>query len=153
MNDVCMFSGHRAISHTAALDEALDRVLAGLYWQGYRVFISGGAMGFDLIAAHAVLRLRRQHDDAQLLMMLPCKDQSKRYPASQKRAYDDILLAADKVHYISESYYEGCLHERNRRMADNASVCLCYLTSAKGGTAYTVSYAVQRGLTIINLAL
>ena len=53
---------------------------------------------------------------------------------------------------LSERYYQGCMHERNRYMVDHSRVCICYLTERTGGTAYTVEYARSRGLKIFNLA-
>ena len=54
--------------------------------------------------------------------------------------------------YVSRQYTRGCMHERNRHLVDNSSVCVCYLNRESGGTAYTVDYAKKQGLEIINLA-
>ena len=152
MNNVCMFTGHRILRHTKQLDDALDRALSRLYDRGFFIFISGGAMGFDLIAARAVLRLKERFPDVKLFMMLPHKNQSERFPSDQKKEYSEILKLCDKTQYLSEHYYEGCMHDRNRNMAQSADICLCYLLSSKGGTAYTAAYAASRGLEIINIA-
>ena len=61
------------------------------------------------------------------------------------------MEAADKIVYTSENYYNGCMHKRNRHLVDNSSLCIAYLTKESGGTAYTVNYARQNGLTIINV--
>jgi len=42
--------------------------------------------------------------------------------------------------------------KRNRYLADHSGVCLCYLTQTTGGTAYTVGYAKQKGLAVVNIA-
>ena len=44
------------------------------------------------------------------------------------------------------------MQKRNRYLVDHSGTCVCYLTSAKGGTAYTVNYTKQKGLRIIHLA-
>ena len=44
------------------------------------------------------------------------------------------------------------MQKRNRHLVDNSSLCISYLTSDSGGTAYTVNYAKAKGLKIINLA-
>ena len=59
--------------------------------------------------------------------------------------------AADKVIYVSETYYNGCMLVRNRRLVDNSSVCVAYLTHAGGGTAYTVRYAEKSGVPVISI--
>lgn len=51
-----------------------------------------------------------------------------------------------KVVYTAEHYYRGCMFKRNRHLVDNSSVCICYLTSDHGGTAYTVRYAQSQQL-------
>ena len=61
------------------------------------------------------------------------------------------MKAADEVIYTSEEYGYGCMHKRNRRLVDDSSVCICYLTQMNGGTYYTVNYAKASGLKIINL--
>lgn len=64
----------------------------------------------------------------------------------------DIKERADKVVYVSQIYTKGCMHKRNRYLVDNSSVCVCYLTENKGGTAYTVNYASSKDKMIINVA-
>ena len=66
--------------------------------------------------------------------------------------YEEIKRQADKVVYTSEEYTKGCMHKRNRYLVDNSSVCIAYLTEAKGGTAYTVDYALKHNLTVYNVA-
>lgn len=44
------------------------------------------------------------------------------------------------------------MHKRNRHLVDNSSRCICFLTEKTGGTFYTVNYASEHGLTIINVA-
>ena len=37
-------------------------------------------------------------------------------------------------------------------MVDSSAVCIAYCTRKTGGTAYTVRYALKKGLQVINLA-
>ena len=66
--------------------------------------------------------------------------------------YDRIIALADEVICLSERYYKGCMYARNRFMVDNSNYCICYMTETTGGTAYTVGYAKQQGLHVINIA-
>lgn len=148
-----MFSGHRRLPQDdGALRRALERRVLQLCGQGVTEFLSGGAMGFDLLAASAVLKAREQFPQVSLTMVVPCKGQSRRYPPAQKALYDDILRRAQRVEVLSEVYYEGCMLTRNRAMAERADCCLCYLTTSRGGTAHAVGCAAARGLPILNLA-
>lgn len=120
--------------------------------QGYRYFGCGGALGFDTLAAQTVLRLREIYPEIRLILVLPCRDQTRGWKQADVAEYDRIMKAADKVTYTSEQYYSGCMHKRNRHLVDNSSLCICYLTEQSGGTAYTVNYARSQGLKIINVA-
>lgn len=63
-----------------------------------------------------------------------------------------IIREIHKVVYTSEEYTRGCMFKRNRHLVDNSSICIAYLTESKGGTAYTVNYAKQKKIQVINLA-
>ena len=66
--------------------------------------------------------------------------------------YEEIKSQADKVVYTSHDYFRGCMFKRNRHLVNGSSVCIAYLTQEKGGTAYTVNYARQNNVQVINLA-
>lgn len=151
---VC-FTGHRQIKRELlpALISDLDHTLHDLYQRGYRDFLSGGAIGFDLLAAEAVLRLQLEHPDVRLIMVLPCGDQSRRWSDADCRRYERILYAADETRVLSPAYYEGCMLVRNRHMVDHSAVCVCYMLRPRGGTLSTVSYAMQQDMPVINLAM
>ncbi|MGN1019142.1 MAG: SLOG family protein [Aristaeellaceae bacterium] len=151
---VC-FTGHRHIAAEAlpALTSKLDRMLEQLYSRGYRDFLSGGALGFDLLAAEAVLSLRQAHPDVRLIMVLPCSNQTSRWTEQDCRRYERILYAADETRVLSPAYYEGCMLVRNRHMVDHCALCLCYMTAPRGGTLSTVSYALKEAVPVINLAM
>lgn len=53
--------------------------------------------------------------------------------------------------YISENYTNDCMHKRNRHLVDFSGYCIAYLNKNSGGTAYTVNYACQNDLEIVNL--
>ncbi len=58
----------------------------------------------------------------------------------------------DKAKYISQKYFQSCMHKRNRHLADNSSVCICYLAKAAEGNYYTVDYAKEHVVRVINIA-
>lgn len=125
--------------------------LVTLIEQGYRYFGAGGALGFDTLAAQAVLRLRERYPQIRLILVLPCLNQTRGWPQADIDTYEEIKRCADKVTYTSEHYFRGCMQKRNRHLVDNSSACICYLTKPTGGTAYTVDYARRMGLRIINV--
>lgn len=150
---VC-FTGHREIPITEnyAITRRLRKTLVELIEQGYCWFFAGGALGFDTIAAQGVLDLKQAYPHIRLILVLPCKSQAESWNESSLQMYELIKSRADRVEYIADRYYNGCMHTRNRHLVDNSSVCVCYLTKEKGGTFYTVNYAKGRNLKIINIA-
>ena len=148
------FTGHRTIPflQKQKLKKRTKQVLIEAIEQGYRYFGAGGALGFDTLAAQAILELKNEYPQIRLILVLPCRDQTRGWKEADIAEYERIMKAADKVTYTSEQYYSGCMHKRNRHLVDYSSLCICYLTEASGGTAYTVNYARSQGLKIINVA-
>ena len=151
----CCFTGHRQLppGKQAEIAGQLERVITGLYQRGILYYGAGGALGFDCLAAQTVLRLRESCPGMKLILVLPCLTQTKGWPAADVAEYERIKGLANKVVYTGQAYTGGCMHKRNRHLVDNSSVCVCYLTKASGGTAYTVRYAKEQGLEVINLAV
>ncbi len=149
----CCFTGHRMIAREqkAEVEKRLLSAIAHLCQKGVTDFVAGGALGFDTMAAKAVLSLREQYN-LRLRLFLPCKDQYRGWRAQDVLIYHEILEEADEVVWTGEVYTRGCMHVRNRRMVEESGFCICYLTEPKGGTAYTVKYAKDQNLEIINLA-
>lgn len=152
---VC-FTGHRDLGSAeelARLREELKTEVARLAKEGATVFRAGGAIGFDTEAALAVLRQKQETPEIRLELMLPCRDQTRKWNAEQISLYEEILAKADTYTYTSEKYYRGVMHVRNRALVDGSDTCVAFLREgASGGTAYTVDYAKKHGVTVINLA-
>ena len=148
------FTGHRSIPlmQRGTVRKKLEKTVRELIGKGYRYFGAGGALGFDTMAADVILRLRNEFPDIMLILVLPCKTQADRWSEKDRKIYEKQKAAADKVIYVSETYYNGCMLVRNRRLVDNSSVCVAYLTHAGGGTAYTVRYAEKSGVPVISIA-
>ena len=149
-NRTCFFTGHRDIPEYVQhlINDKLLKTIDELYGKGYVNFICGGAVGFDTMAAKAVLE-RKKDLDIRLVLYLPCKDQDKSFSPEQKAEYQAILECADEVLVMYDHYVRGCMHARNRKMADDSSKCVAFCTEKTGGTAYTVNYADKKGIEII----
>ena len=117
--------------------ERLENALIALIEQDYCYFSAGGALGFDTLAAQTVLRLRERYPRIRLILVLPCRSQTRGWSQADIDIYEEIKRRADKVTYTSENYFRGCMQKRNRHLVDNSSICICYLTKPTGGTAYT----------------
>ncbi len=150
---ICCFTGHRTIEkdRAAALSAALDRCIADLYAGGYTEFRTGGARGFDTLAALRVLRLKQEHPDCRLVLILPCRDQPRGWSRGERALWERILAEADEHRFVEESYTPACMHLRNRALVEGSDCCVAYLRENRGGTLYTCSYALKLGLRFINL--
>ena len=152
---VC-FTGHRQIlpHHMQLIPQRLEYAISWLTRQGFTNFIAGGAVGFDMLAAEAVLRARQCGAGVTLFLALPCRDQTARWKNPHTLArYERLIREADDVFYLQEAYTATCMHARNRFMVDHSAVCMAYYNNGGGGgTAYTIRYAEKQGLPIVNLA-
>lgn len=149
----CCFSGHRDINATPLMMRALaDRIYAA-YACGYRNFCTGGARGFDMLAAEVVTALKQDKlRDIRSVLLLPYPGHQETWSGEQKEACDYILRQADEIIYTSSFYYEGCMQTRDRALVDVSSRCIAYLTEYQSGTAYTVAYAQKNGLEVYDIA-
>ena len=154
LGSVC-FTGHRDLTawETVKLKRALRRELEKLIRvNGVRQFYTGGARGFDTLAALAVLEQRKKHPEIRLTVVIPCAGQEKYWSEREQSLYRDILQQADEKICLSRQYYNGCMQRRNRFLVDNAGCCVAFLKKETGGTAYTVRYAREKGKPVLNLA-
>jgi len=150
---ICCFTGHRSLSpsENKFIVAELRRTIRALAAEGYTVFRSGGALGFDTIAALVVLDMRKELG-IELEVYVPCRDQDKMWSDKEKKYYKYILSAADRTYCLSEYYTPSCMHVRNRRMVDGSDCCIAFCKRNSGGTAYTVGYALKNNVRLINLA-
>ena len=157
----CCFTGHRPAglpdarsSGLVLLRKHLMETICAAADYGVTEFLAGGARGFDTIAADAVLYLRDVMGyPIALKLLLPSPRQTERWPAEDRDRYETILDLADDKAFLSDTNDAAAMHKRDRALVDNADCCICYLKKMKGGTLYTVNYAIDRGIPVYNLAL
>ncbi len=150
---VC-FTGHRMLAKADALPlNQLDALLPLLYQRGYRDFLSGGALGFDLLAAEQVIRLRDTHPDVRLIFCLPCADQSARWRPADCKRYERLLYLCDEIRVLAPQYYDGCMQARNNYMVERSNLCVAYMKRLGGGTLATVRYALSQDVPVVNIAV
>ncbi len=148
------FTGHRFydFSQREFIQERLTSAISEAYDHGIRNFISGFALGIDLMAAQLVQSLKCNLPRISLTAAIPFKGQAERYNIYDKRVYRRLLELADKVIVLSDCYYPRCFLDRDEFMVENASYLIAYYDGReKGGTYYTVKKARARGIPIINV--
>lgn len=148
------FTGHRFydFSQREFIQERLTSAISEAYDHGIRNFISGFALGIDLMAAQLVQSLKCDLPGISLTAVIPFEGQAERYNIYDKRVYRRLLELADKVIVLSDCYYPRCFLDRDEFMVENASYLIAYYDGReKGGTYYTVKKARARGIPIINV--
>lgn len=153
----CCFTGHRRIPDQDALwlRRQIRISVAELWRSGTEIFLAGGALGFDTMAAQEVIRLRENTlPSIRLVLVLPCLGQEKDWSPRQQTAYREILRMADDVLYTGDMASRGCYLHRDRFMVESSTHCIAYLLEKRrrSGTLYTVKYALRNGVAVINLA-
>lgn len=133
------------------MDAMLDKQIRNRIQEGICDFITGGARGFDTLAAEAVIRLKSEFPHIRLILALPCDDQTQGWHLDEKIRYEEIALQADEVHCLSKAYTKTCMMRRNRFMVDNSVCCIFYLTQMRSGTYKTVEYAMGQGIKLHNI--
>ena len=151
--NVCAFTGHRRIEdrHKGRIENLLKRAIAFAYENGCRTFATGGALGFDTLAAKEIIRFRMSHPDVRLAVILPCKNQSASWSTTQVNMYEYTLINADEIEYVSDEYTDVCMKERNRRLADMCDMMVAYVSRPYSGSAQTVRMASAAGKAVYNL--
>ena len=157
----CCFTGHRpaklpwkfneADERCAALKRRMADAVEMAYAEGYRHFLCGMAMGCDLYFGEVVLALRERYPDITLEAAIPCPTQAEGWPALQRERYFRLLAQCDLETMVSDRYTSGCMQRRDRYMVDHASLLIAVFDGTAGGTQYTMQYAMERRLDIIDI--
>lgn len=118
--------------------------------RGYRTFISGMDIGFDIICAETVLDLKEEYSDIKIIGALPCRTQDRKWCEKDRQRYKEILKKLDGVRCIYDEYIgEECIFERNKYMVSNSSLLIALFNEISDGTKSTIDYAREQGLEIV----
>ena len=157
----CAFTGYRPSKMPWGYDETdarcvefrfrLREALEYLIGQGYTDFMSGGALGFDQMAARIVLSLREKYPWIRLIMVIPFDGQADKWSREQRGRWLEIIEASDRVIRISHRYDKGVFFQRNHYMVENADLILAAFDGQPGGTAGTVAYAKRHGVRVVRI--
>ena len=158
---VC-FTGHRPQNlpfgdderreEGAALKQQLRETIERLVSDENAIhFISGMALGIDLICAELVLELKKKYPAVTLECALPCKGQTKGWNKSDKARYSRILEGCDKMILLQPEYTGDCMMKRNKYMVDNADIVLAVWNGKPSGTGSTIRYADRQEKKVIRI--
>lgn len=163
-SSTCCFTGHRPQSLPWGFNEQDERCLKmkeqlkmeiiKAIENGYTTFISGMALGFDMICAEMVLELKKTFPRIKLIGAIPCKTQDKLWKEKDKQRYRSLLAQLDGIRCIYDDYIgPECMLERNHFMINNSSLVIALFNGKNGGTKKTLDYAKIHGLKVVVLKL
>ena len=152
----CCLTGHRVIPPGEAkkiMVRARNILLRLIREQNVRYFGVGGAVGFDMMAAEYLLDLKA-HKEHQLkiisVLPYPAWRETEDWTDELRRREENILRACDKVVYVRPEFETGIFLLRDRKLVDGSAYCVSYCNRPRTGTAYTVKYALDRGVKVFN---
>ncbi len=156
--DTCCFTGHRPNKLPWGEDESdprclklkadIAQALENAYDRGYRHFICGMAQGCDLYFCEAVQALRGQRPGITVEAAIPCEEQASRWSEADRDRYFSLVGLCDYETMVQRHYDRACMLRRNRYMVDRSSLLIAAFDGTLGGTMYTVTYAMKKGLEI-----
>lgn len=157
----CAFTGYRPQKMPWGFDEKdlrcadfkrrVKDAIQSLYEQGYRHFISGGALGMDMFAAEAVVELRAVHPDMILEMVSPFDDQAAKWSPELRVRHDRLFEQADVTTATGHAYTKAALFRRNHYLVDNADLLLAAYDGQPSGTAMTCELARQYDVPVLTI--
>lgn len=108
-------------------------------------FISGMAIGVDMICGEIVLELKNEHPHITLECAIPCQSQPDRWSKGMKDRYYSILNQSDCNTVLQERYTSDCMHKRNEYMVEKSEIVIAVWDGTVSGTGYTVNIAKEQG--------
>ena len=154
------FTGHRPKGLPWGYDETKEScvlfkntiyaIIEKTIINGYTYFITGMALGIDMICAEIVLELKKKYKNIMLECAIPCINQEKRWTLPQQERYNQILSKADIIKYVNKSEYnDNCMKERNKYMVENSDVVIAVWNGYPSGTSNTIKLAKDIGKQVI----
>ena len=157
----CSFTGHRPEKlpwrrderdpRCLALKERLAAAVEDAYDRGMRHFLCGMARGADFYFCDAVLELRERRSGVTLEAVIPCEEQAARWSERERERWLYLVELCDGETMLQHHYDKGCMLRRNRYLVDHSSMLIAVYDGMLGGTMYTRSYAMKRGLETVIL--
>lgn len=156
---VC-FTGHRSQKlpwrfneedeRCKAMKKTLRSEIEKAIQKGYKTFLCGMALGFDMICAETVIDLKKEYNDIKIIGALPCRTQDIKWSPKDRARYRNLLSQLDDIRCIYDKYIGAdCMLERNRFMVNNSSLMIALFNGLAGGTKSTIDYARKQGLEIV----
>ena len=138
-----------------AVKQAVSATVINLY-QDHQVveFISGGAIGADILFAEAIINLRDNHGyPITLGIAKPFPSQFIKWSPPTNARYNNVVNSANWVHTVSSDPYSAKkMHLRNAWMVNRAGITLALWKGVHaGGTWNCINYANSLGRVVLTI--
>lgn len=150
----CCFTGHRPEKlnlEESRVKSLLKMEITQALSDGFTIFITGMSRGIDIWAAQLVLKEREKNPQIKLICAVPFAGFEKNWNYKWQMEYNEIVSKADDVCYVCEKYFKGAFFVRNKFMVDRSNLVISAFNGAKGGTGYTINYALSNNVKVRNI--
>ncbi len=143
----CCVTGHRSIplGEISTITQKLKQEVLLAIRDGYTHFISGFALGADLLFADIIVKMKKFYP-ITLEAAIP-------YPGRMRtldQKFQSLIACCDTVKIHSDHYFKGCYMYRNRYMVDQSQRIIAVYDGRKtGGTIATLRYAQKKEIHIV----
>lgn len=133
------FCGHSQLEEPEKIKVWLKEIIEDLIKQGAKTFYIGGYGQFDVMAASVLYKMKKQHCNIEIILVLAYPD--KKYDAS---IYDSSIYPP--LENIPRRY---AILKRNEYMIDISDIVISYVKYNYGGAYTTLKYARRKNKQII----
>jgi len=149
MSGICAFFGHRDTPYSENLENKLEETAGNLIHCGFNEFWCCEQGTFDWMSRMVMVRLKKKYPHIFLNYICPYNpDNYSQIRRESLLEYYEIIYP----HQLTNVPPQFAIPKRNRYIAENADVIICYITHEHGGAYKAVEIAKHRGISIINLA-
>ena len=159
--ECCCFTGHRPERFAfryyegdplcVKIKQALYDQAERLYVEGVRRYWFGGALGVDIWAAEAVLKLKQRRPEIELCCAIPFPGFDVAWRPKSRDRLARALAACEETDTICGAYFPDAYKRRNYFMVDRCAYAVAVFDqdkSRRSGTLQTVNYAKKQKLNI-----
>ena len=122
-----------------------------LYDQGFTTILSSIKNGFDLIAAEATLKHKKELLDINLIVAVPYIGQEASFNNSEKARYKAICKLADKVIFTASNDHENISYIHQQYLLTNCSQLICCYDESKIKNSSLINQVFDTKIPFINI--